>query len=80
MKVYTYTEARQRLAHLLDLARREEVQITRRGRETFTLRMDTASKPKKSPLGVEGIKTKATTADILSAIEEGRRWPRRAKR
>ncbi len=74
MRIFSYSEARQRLAELLDLARDEDVVIRRRGGEEFILR----SRPRKrSPLDVPGVKTKATTADILAAIEDGRRWPRR---
>jgi PHD/YefM family antitoxin component YafN of YafNO toxin-antitoxin module len=37
MKVFTYSEARKRLARVLDMARKEEVLIKRRGGETFSL-------------------------------------------
>ena len=37
MKVYNYSEARQRFAELLNAAREEEVIIKRRGGETFTI-------------------------------------------
>jgi len=37
MKVYTYSEARQRLSELLNIAREEEVIITRRKDETFAV-------------------------------------------
>ncbi|HOE11901.1 MAG TPA: type II toxin-antitoxin system Phd/YefM family antitoxin [bacterium] len=69
MKVYTYSEARQRLARLLDTARKEEVLIRRRGEETFSITYKTVPK---SPFDVPGIATKATTADILEAIRESR--------
>ena len=69
MKVYTYSEARQRLADVLNIARTEEVIIKRRNGESFSIvyRKDT-----KSPFDVPGIKTKATTQDILNAIRESR--------
>ena len=69
MKVYTYSEARQRLSEVLDIAREEEVIIKRRGGETFSLMFKTTPK---SPFDVPGIKTKATTEDILNAIRESR--------
>ena len=69
MKVYTYSEARQRLADLLNIARREEVGIKRRGGETFSIIF---KKSKKSPFDVPGIQTKATTKDILAAVRESR--------
>jgi prevent-host-death family protein len=69
MKVYTYSEARQRLSEVLDIAREEEVIIKRRGGETFSLVFKTSPK---SPFDVPGIRTKATTKDILNAISESR--------
>jgi prevent-host-death family protein len=69
MKVYTYSEARQRLADVLNIARSEEVIIKRRGGETFSI---IYRKSKKSPFDVPGIQTKATTRDILTAVRESR--------
>jgi len=69
MKVYTYSEARQRLASILNIARTEEVIIKRRGGETFSIIF---RKSEKSPFDVLGIKTKATTNDILYAVKESR--------
>ena len=69
MKVYTYSEARQRLAAVLNTARTEEVVIKRRGGETFSI---IYRKSKKSPFDVPGIQTKASTKDILSAVRESR--------
>mgnify|MGYP000055853125 CR=1 FL=1 len=69
MKVYTYSEARKRLADVLNIARTEEVIIKRRGGETFSI---IYKKSRKSPFDVPGIKTKATTKDILEAIRESR--------
>ncbi len=69
MKVYTYSDARQRLAEVLNIARKEEVIIKRRGGETFTI---VFKKTPKSPFDIPGIKTKATTEDILEAIKDSR--------
>jgi len=70
MKVYTYSEARQKLSTVLDEARTEEVIIKRRGGETFNVSF---KKPRKiSPFDVPGIKTKVTTNDILDAIRDSR--------
>lgn len=69
MKVYTYSEARQRLSEVLDIARKEKVIIKRRKGETFSI---VYKKPTKSPFDVPGINTKATTQDILDAIQESR--------
>ncbi len=69
MKVYTYSEARQRLSSILNMARTEEVIIKRRGGETFSIIF---RKSEKSPFDIPGIQTKATTNDILDAIKESR--------
>lgn len=69
MRVYTYSEARQRLSEVLDTARREEVLIRRRGGETFRLVYDV---PRKSPFDVPAVKSNATTRDILAAIRKSR--------
>ncbi|MBC2711432.1 MAG: type II toxin-antitoxin system Phd/YefM family antitoxin [Desulfosarcina sp.] len=69
MKVYTYSEARQKFSMVLDIARSEDVIIRRRGGETFKVIFN---KSPKSPFDVVGIKTKATTKDILNAVRESR--------
>ena len=69
MKVYTYSEARQKFSMVLDIARFEDVIIKRRGGETFKVIF---TKSPKSPFDVAGVKTKATTKDILNAINESR--------
>src|SRR6056297_3099523 len=65
MKVYTYSEAKQRLSEVLNIARTEEVVIKRRGGESFSISL---KKNQKSPFDVPGINTQATTKDILDAI------------
>lgn len=74
MKVYTYSQARQNLADVLNQSKNEEVIIRRRGGESFVV----IPRPREgSPFDVPGIKTRATTADILSAVKESRdRVPR----
>ena len=69
MKVYTYSEARQKFSMVLDIAKFEDVIIKRRGGETFKV---VFTKSPKSPFDVAGIKTKATTRDILNAVKESR--------
>ena len=69
MKVYTYSEARKRLAEVLNIARNEEVIIKRRGGEKFSIIF---RKSIESPFDVPGINTKATTKDILDAVKESR--------
>lgn len=69
MRVFTYSEARRRLSELLDMAQKEEVIIKRRGGEAFTVRYRRSDR---SPLDVPGVKTRATTKDILDAVKESR--------
>lgn len=70
MKVFTYSETRQNLAKILVMAQSEEIEIRRRDGAIFSLK----SKKKKtdSPFDVPGIKTKASTKDILDAIRDSR--------
>ncbi|MFZ5763850.1 MAG: prevent-host-death protein [Thermodesulfobacteriota bacterium] len=69
MKAYNYSEARKHLSEVLDIARSEEVLIKRRSGETFSLVLKKSSR---SPFDIPGIKTKATTDDILAAVRESR--------
>ena len=70
MKVFTYSEARQNLSKLLKIAQREEVEIRRRDGAVFSLVSKTEET--ESPFDVPGIKTKASTKDILDAVRESR--------
>jgi prevent-host-death family protein len=69
MKVYTYSQARQNLSEVLNRSKSEEVLIRRRGGEVFRIAPQQRGG---SPFDVKGVKTKATTKDILSAIREVR--------
>ncbi|MBI9084562.1 MAG: type II toxin-antitoxin system Phd/YefM family antitoxin [Desulfobacterales bacterium] len=69
MKVYSYSEARQRFSEVLNIARNEEVIIKRRGGETFSILYRKSSK---SPFDITGIETSASTQDILDAVRESR--------
>ena len=70
MKVYTYSEARQRLARVLDEARTGgEIRIKRRDGSEFAVRPVT---PGKSPLDVPGVDAGLDKAEILAAIRESR--------
>lgn len=71
MKEFTYSEARQQLAALLDRARRDgAVRIRRRDGQVFVLRPESATA---SPLNVPGLKLALTRDDIVSLVREGRR-------
>ena len=70
MKVYTYSEARQRLARLLDEAReRGEIRIKRRDGSEFAVR---PVRPGGSALDVPGVQTGLTREDIIAAVRESR--------
>jgi antitoxin Phd len=71
MTVYTFTEARQKFATLLSKAGKEgKVLIRRKDGALFSL---TPEKEIDSPLNVKGIKTKASTTDILAAVRKSRK-------
>lgn len=71
MKEYTYSEARQRFATVLDRAYREgAVRIKRRDGTIFVVRPEQKSN---SPLDVGGINLRIDRAEILDFIIEGRR-------
>lgn len=70
MKTYTYSEARQRLATLLDQAGREgKVQIRRRDGSTFVL-LPVA--PTRSPLDVPGVRSSLRRSELVALIREER--------
>jgi len=69
--VYTYTEARQNLASLLDRAVREgEVRVRRRDGQTFVIKPEQAVG---SPLDVEGVDLDITAVEIVQFVRESRR-------
>ena len=75
MTLFTYSQARQNLSKLLNLANKEgEVLIKRRDGHVFRV------KPKqirKSPLDVKGIKSNISTSEIIQFIRESRERDRK---
>ena len=72
MMVYTYSEARQKLAQLLDEVLEEgEVRIKRKDGQEFLVKP--VSK-KTSPLDVPGIDLGINATEIVQFIQEGRRY------
>lgn len=70
MKTYTYSEARQRLASLLDQAGREgKVQIRRQDGSTFVLLPVT---PTRSPLDVPGVRSSLRRGELVALLREER--------
>ena len=71
MTVFTYSQARQNFATVLDRTLKEgKVIIKRKDGSTFTLAPEITNK---SPLDVRGVKAKASTKDIVRAVRESRR-------
>ena len=71
MSVYTYTEAIQKIAFLLEEAFKQgEVKILRDDGQVFVIRPELTAV---SPLDVEGIDLGITTQEIIECIHEGRR-------
>jgi hypothetical protein len=71
MKEYTFSEARQRLASLLNLAGRDgAVRIRRRDGQRFILQPE---KQTRSPLDVPGLNLKINRDEIIDTIRSSRR-------
>jgi antitoxin (DNA-binding transcriptional repressor) of toxin-antitoxin stability system len=71
MKAYTYSEARENFASVLEEAERDgAVEIRRRDGAIF--RISPARRSKASPLDVKGVKLGVQTADLVAAVREGR--------
>ncbi|MDO8689156.1 MAG: type II toxin-antitoxin system Phd/YefM family antitoxin [Dehalococcoidia bacterium] len=71
MTVYTYSEARQNLASLLEQAGEEgEVKIRRKDGRVFVVRPEPNAG---SPLDLEGLDLGITTDEIVAFVKEGRR-------
>ena len=69
MRVFTYSEARKRLAEVLDLAENDEIIIKRRNGETFSLKR---TRKAVSPLDIEGMKLDISTTELVAAVRESR--------
>ena len=70
MRVYTYSEARQNLATLLDIAQKDgAVRIRRKDGQSFVLQPEYREG---SPLDVEPVKISVTSDEIVRIIREGR--------
>ena len=70
MKVYTYSQARQKLSSILDQARAEgEVRVKRRDGQEFVIK---PIKTGSSPLDVEGIDSTMSAEEIVAIVREGR--------
>ncbi len=77
MRLYTFSDARQRFSNVLDTAKKEgRVYIRRRDGSLFAL---TPEESDKSPFDVKGVSTSVTTPEIIKVLrkERGRTRNRR---
>jgi prevent-host-death family protein len=71
MKIYSYSEARQRLGELLERAHLEgSVRIRRRNGQIFVVQPEPSAD---SPLDVGGLDLGLTRNEIVRLVREGRR-------
>jgi antitoxin (DNA-binding transcriptional repressor) of toxin-antitoxin stability system len=76
MKTYTYSEARENFASLLEEAERDgAVEIRRRDGAVF--RLSPAPRSKSSPLDVPGVKLRVRTDELVGVVREERERSRR---
>ncbi len=70
MKEYSFTEARQHFASILDEARKEGVVcVKKRDGESFYIKPVI---PTKSPLDIKGVNLGVSSSEIVDIIREGR--------
>ncbi len=73
MKVYTYSEAREKLARILEESKTEEVVIRRRKGDTYAIvPQSPRPRPRRSPFDVPGLSRGITKEEIIEAIRESR--------
>jgi hypothetical protein len=73
MKVFTYSDARQKFSSVLESAQKEgKVLVRRRDGRLFSISPEKSSK---SPFDVQGVKSSVTTKDIIETLRETRAEP-----
>jgi hypothetical protein len=70
MKIYTYSQAREKLADILEESKKEEVVIRRRKGDAFFIMPKLPIR--RSPFDVVGLRKKITRREIIGAIRESR--------
>lgn len=70
MKVYTYSQARENLADILEESKKEEVVIRRRKGDMFSI--VPKLQRKRSPFDIPGLRKKISRKGILKALRESR--------
>jgi antitoxin Phd len=71
MKIYTYSEAREKLASILEESKTEEVVIRRRKGDMYAI-VPRPPRPRRSPFDVPGLSKGLTRQEIVEAIRESR--------
>lgn len=74
MKVYTYSEARNKLSSILEESKTEEIIIKRRKGDMYTI-VPKSTRHRRSPFDVPGLSKGITRQEILEAISESRERP-----
>jgi hypothetical protein len=73
MKTYTYSQARERLADILEESKKEEVVIRRRKGDMFSIAPKAPIS--RSPFDVPGLKKNISRKELIEAIRESRERP-----
>lgn len=71
MKTYTYSQARERLADILEESKKEEIIIRRRKGDLFSVIPKTPTR--RSPFDIAGLQKNISRKEILEAIQESRK-------
>ena len=71
MKVYTYSQAREKLATILEESKTEEVLIKRRKGDSYAI-VPRPQRRRRSPFDVAGLNKGLSKDDIVDAIRESR--------
>jgi hypothetical protein len=71
MKIYTYSEAREKLSSILEESKTEEVDIKRRRGDMYAI-VPRSARPRRSPFDVPGLSKSNSRQEILEAISESR--------
>ena len=71
MKIYTYSQAREKLADILEESKTEEVVIRRRKGDMYAI-TPKSPHPRRSPFDVPGLRKRISRQEILEAIRESR--------
>jgi antitoxin Phd len=70
MKIYTYSQARGKLADILEESKKEEVIIRRRKGDTFSIMPKVPTR--RSPFDIVGLRKRITRQEIIEAIRDSR--------